>query len=155
MNPEVIGPFKGDYNWLSNMYIAPFEVNNILYNSVENYYQASKRDLWYSRADLEHFAILNPYESKKKGRQFTLRADWEQIKLDVMKVGIYTKFSTHKDLHALLLSTGSTPLVEINYWHDNFWGDCRCPKCSNIKGKNMLGKILMDARNYFYLNLKQ
>lgn len=78
MTNELIGPFKGEYSWLSNMYVAPFEINSILYNSVENYYQASKRDLWPNRSELEHFAMLNPYKSKKKGRQFTLRADWER-----------------------------------------------------------------------------
>ena len=38
-------------------------------------------------------------------------------------------------------------LIEGNYWHDNYWGNCLCPKCKEIEGQNQLGKILMKVRS--------
>lgn len=41
-------------------------------------------------------------------------------------------------------------IVEGNYWHDNYWGNCTCDKCKNIEGQNKLGKILMKIRMMRY-----
>ena len=46
----------------------------------------------------------------------------------------------------MLLSTGDVAIIEGNYWHDNFYGQCTCEKCAG-KGKNKLGKLLMDIRS--------
>ena len=46
-----------------------------------------------------------------------------------------------------LLSTSNATLVEGNWWHDNFWGDCYCPKCKGIPGANTLGRLLMELRS--------
>jgi len=32
-------------------------------------------------------------------------------------------------------------------WHDNYWGNCYCFKCKDIKGVNKLGEPLMDIRS--------
>ena len=45
-----------------------------------------------------------------------------------------------------LLSTKDRELIEGNFWHDNFWGDCSCKKCQDIEGGNRLGKLLMEIR---------
>jgi predicted NAD-dependent protein-ADP-ribosyltransferase YbiA (DUF1768 family) len=50
------------------------------------------------------------------------------------------------ELKQKLVNTGEILLVEGNCWHDNFWGDCYCPKCFNRMGKNMLGRLLMKVR---------
>ena len=80
-----------------------------------------------------------------------LRSDWEQIKIVVMRVGLILKFSANPQLKTQLLNTNNDMLVEGNYWHDNIWGDCYCPKCVNITGKNYLGKLLMETRETFQL----
>jgi predicted NAD-dependent protein-ADP-ribosyltransferase YbiA (DUF1768 family) len=36
-------------------------------------------------------------------------------------------------------------MVEDNWWHDNYWGDCHCFQCFRI-GINMLGQIWMQVR---------
>lgn len=56
------------------------------------------------------------------------------------------KFSRNTNLKKLLLDTKDAYLIEGNWWHDNYWGDCYCPKCSKTLGKNMLGTILMRVR---------
>jgi predicted NAD-dependent protein-ADP-ribosyltransferase YbiA (DUF1768 family) len=46
-------------------------------------------------------------------------------------------------------------MIEGNWWHDNFWGDCYCnnksgkhPECLK-PGLNKLGLLLMNLRRYF------
>lgn len=46
-----------------------------------------------------------------------------------------------------LLLTQDEDLIEGNWWHDNIWGDCSCPKCKDIPGKNRLGILLMEIRS--------
>ena len=61
---------------------------------------------------------------------------------------VYAKFSKNENLRQILLSTKDEELVEdTTGWHDNIWGDCSCPKCQYIKGRNKLGKILMQVRD--------
>jgi hypothetical protein len=50
------------------------------------------------------------------------------------------------ELREWLVATYPIPLVEGNYWHDNYWGDCSCNKCQATPGINKLGKMLMDLR---------
>ena len=62
-----------------------------------------------------------------------------------MYQGLKLKFSD-PILKEKLLATGNEKLEEGNWWHDNFWGNCYCPKCKNIEGVNKLGKLLMLLR---------
>ena len=79
------------------------------------------------------------------GRHVTLRPDWEEVKVDVMREGLRHKFK-NPSLRAKLLATGNEELMEGNTWHDNTWGNCVCQKCQNIPGRNMLGMLLMELR---------
>ena len=63
--------------------------------------------------------------------------------------GLNYKFKQNNDLAELLLKTKYLKLVEGNKWHDNYWGQCYCYKCSNIKGYNILGIMLMKIRKNF------
>jgi ribA/ribD-fused uncharacterized protein len=90
-----------------------------------------------------------PGEAKRIGRAVTLRPDWEAVKDRVMWTGLVAKFSQHRDIRQLLVGTGLAILIEGNYWHDNYWGDCVCERCSEIPGKNMLGEELMMLREAY------
>ena len=66
------------------------------------------------------FSSLTPAEAKRKGRHVPLRHDWDE------------------------------ELVEdTTSWHDNIWGNCGCPRCRNIHGQNLLGKALMQVRDFY------
>ena len=56
-----------------------------------------------------------------------------------MEMCVFRKFR-NPHLKELLLATGTAELIEGNTWNDTYWGVC------NGKGKNMLGKTLMDCR---------
>ena len=77
---------------------------------------------------------------------FLLREDWEDVKLEAMRLSIELKFSQNKTLLNQLLQTKNEHLEERNDWGDFFWGTV------DGVGENNLGIILMETRNY-YLNL--
>lgn len=68
------------------------------------------------------------------------------MRVDVMRDVVHTKFGSNPDLAGQLIATGDAELIEGNYWHDNFFGNCICPVCAKTPGQNWLGKILMDER---------
>ena len=59
---------------------------------------------------------------------------------------IRNKFSQTPILGSWLKETYPKLLIEGNYWHDNYWGQCKCNRCTRYKGRNTLGKILMQVR---------
>ena len=126
-----------------NLYEAGIDYNGIHYLNNEAAFQAQKcltdEEKW-------EFAYLSAAKAKRKGRQVSLRADWGQVKIGIMEEIVRCKFTQNPHLADRLLKTGSRKLVEGNTWHDNFWGNCSCPKCAGKEKKNMLGKILMEER---------
>jgi predicted NAD-dependent protein-ADP-ribosyltransferase YbiA (DUF1768 family) len=62
-----------------------------------------------------------------------------------MLQGLRLKFDI-EELANMLIATGDAALVEGNWWCDNTWGNCSCPKCENIPGQNRLGTLLMQVR---------
>ncbi|QDU94018.1 NADAR domain-containing protein [Lignipirellula cremea] len=57
-----------------------------------------------------------------------------------MREAVLAKFTQHEDLRELLLSTGDAKIVEHTE-NDDYWGDG-----GDGRGKNMLGRVLMDVR---------
>ena len=135
--------FKEENAFLSNFYESSITLEGINYPTVEHAFQAAKS----LGADVRHkiASATTPGGAKSLGRQVCLRPDWEQIKDSVMLECVREKFK-NPELRAKLLSTEDEELVEGNWWHDNYWGSCHCPKCLHIEGKNKLGKILMQVR---------
>lgn len=143
---STINRFEGQYNFLSNFFPSPWVmVDDITFDSVEKAYQASKTII-----SVEREKFLDPTltcgMAKRLGREITLRANWEQIKLSIMEDLVRQKFSDYR-LRTLLRDTFPVVLVEGNYWHDQFYGDCYCNKHDTTPGHNWLGKILMKVRD--------
>ena len=155
----MIDSFRGHYSFLSNFYYASQIINGVVYPTNEHFFQACKTLI----LD-EQIAIINapkPGIAKQMANprgyklpngaifKITIRQDWEDIRIGVMNMGIEAKFSQNIPLHNELMLTQGTNLCEGNWWHDNFWGDCRCPKCLGSPGLNMLGRLLMAYRSRF------
>lgn len=107
----------------------------------EHYFQAQKF------AGTEHEEAVRLAQSAKiaaemgRDRKRPLRPDWEAVKEDVMREVVRAKFTQHKELRELLLSTGEAELIEHTK-NDNYWADG-----GDGTGKNRLGKILMEIRD--------
>lgn len=144
-----IGPFKDEYRWLSNFWIAPTQIMSLTYSTTEHFYQAMK-----CADPLERHEILRaetPGQAKRLGASVAIRPDWDEIKVSVMRIASFSKFSQSRELANRILSTGDEEIVELNHWHDNFWGRCTCDDCvenPDVIGKNNLGMILMDVRSH-------
>jgi ribA/ribD-fused uncharacterized protein len=136
---DKISGFFGEYRFLSNFWAAPIDIGSIIFPTNEHAYQAAKslqRHEW--ALILDH---ASPGRAKKVGRQLTLRPDWEEIKLEVMREITRCKYDQHPDLKEKLMATKGIELVEYNTWGDVFWGVC------GNAGQNHLGKILMEYRD--------
>lgn len=135
---------------LSNFFVEPDET------TVEHEYQAAK-----THSLVDKVAILTAAtakEAKMMGRSVTLRKDWDDVKVQVMRDLLLVKFLDHTSCAQYLVDTGDEYLVEGNWWHDNFWGRCNCYSCRNKFEQwkpgdevppvgNHLGLLLMEIRD--------
>lgn len=144
----MINKFEGKYEFLSNFYHSEIIYDGILYPTVEHAFQAAKIFPFTKENEAIRKRIsklTTPGKAKYTGRSVHLREDWEDVKDDVMYTCVKEKFKI-PELREKLLQTGDEMLVEGTTWHDNYWGDCSCPKCVHIQGRNQLGKTLMRVR---------
>ncbi len=134
-----IDKFFNEHAFLSNFYDSRVFYDGVSYPTVEHAYQAAKTLNPVERSKIRMAKTAG--EAKKLGRGVTLRKDWENAKVRVMLDLLREKFSD-PGLRHQLLDTGDVELVEGNSWGDKFWG----VDSKTGKGKNMLGKLLMQVR---------
>jgi ribA/ribD-fused uncharacterized protein len=128
----------GDF---SNFAPYPIFLDADRWPTSEHYFQAQKfLDPTYRRRIR---ASKSPMIAARLGRsrKQPLRHDWEDVKVEVMLRAVRAKFSQHGELRTLLLSTGDATIVEHTE-SDSYWGDG-----GDGSGSNMLGRILMQARD--------
>jgi ribA/ribD-fused uncharacterized protein len=134
------GSKEQPYGCFSNFSAHGFELDGLWWPTSEHYFQAQKF------AGTPHVEEVRRAQSPKqaamrgRSRARPLRADWEEMKDEVMRRGVLRKFETHADLYAVLLGTGDEEIVE-NAPGDYYWG---CG--ADGSGKNRLGQILMEVR---------
>ncbi len=138
-------------NWFSNYERLdyPIECEGMFFHTVEAFYQANKipRENAVLRKKVSE---MDPASAKRfcsfRSRNFVLRPDWEQIKIEVMRYALNIKFGEGTYWRRRLKETEGL-IIEHNNWHDNIWGDCNCPKCKRQPGQNLLGRLLMEIRD--------
>src|SRR5579859_6398932 len=129
------------YGCFSNFSAHGFELDGAWWPTSEHYFQAQK----FAGAP-QHMEEVRRAQSPKqaamrgRSRARPLRADWEQVKDEVMRRAVLCKFETHADIREILLATGDDEIVE-NAPKDYYWG---CG--ANGTGQNKLGQVLMDVR---------
>lgn len=144
------------YGCFSNFYNIEFvdEEGTKFYNS-EQYFMLQKCKLFDPNGST-YKAILsekNPTKVKALGRKINNYNDeiWEKQRYDVMKKGVYLKFSQNQDIKNILLSTDNKILYEASPY-DKIWGigfnTTDAQKTSNRTkfGRNLLGKVLIEIR---------
>jgi len=138
----------------SQWWVAPFEVEGIVYRTAEHWMMAAKAELFHDNDTLQKIlGCETPEKAKELGRlvQHFDPVVWERHKYDIVVNGSYQKFAQHAELRSYLLSTGDKVLVEANPV-DRVWGigitsdDPAAGDPALWKGENLLGFALMEAR---------
>lgn len=143
---KIINSFNGHFVFLSNFSPHSFvDLKGVEWKTVEHFYQAAKTN------DFKQKIVIaeadTPGKAKRFGQEVDLIKDWNRKKISVMYRALKMKFDQNPDIKKKLISTFAYKLVESNYWHDNYWGNCFCDKCDKIRGQNYLGNILMIVRD--------
>ena len=128
------------YGYLSNFAPYPFEINGLIWSTLEHYFQAQK---FLDKAIQEKIRRLkSPMDAALEGRnrENPLRSDWEVVRDDIMRLAVFEKFRQNPAIRRELLATGHATLIEHTK-NDNYWADN-----GDGTGKNMLGIILMETR---------
>ena len=143
----MIEKFEKPYKEYSNFYpcIIVYYRDGLTYPSVEHAFVAQKTTEYFFKRLIAALDADAAGLARARGRMIKLRPNWDLMKLRVMRELVTIKFS-QPQFEKVLLSSNNEELVECNYHHDNFWGNCLCEKCKNIPGLNHLGKILMNIR---------
>ena len=131
----------GDHEYMSNFAHYAITIDGIEYKTTEHYFQSKKFEGTSYETKVRKASGAMEAARLGRDRSFPLRKDWEQVKDDVMRVAVEAKFRQHRGLAKKLLETGTATLVEHTV-KDSYWANG-----GNGKGKNMLGKILMEVRS--------
>ena len=148
--------------WLSQHFIAPIIINNVLYNCNEQYMMAQKAVLFHDE-DI-HSQIMkspDPRKQKKLGRLVDGFRDeiWDLHKEQVIYNANYAKYTQNQHLQQKLLSLtfANRMFVEASR-SDRVYGiglsvqdrkaDMRC----NWKGQNLLGMVITRVRDELLSN---
>ena len=128
------------YGCFSNFSPHGFDLDGFWWPTSEHYFQAQK---YINTPYADQIRTANsPMIAARLGRsrKQPIRADWSEVKDDVMRRAVLRKFTTNTDIREVLLSTGDAILIEATS-DDYYWG------CGTKgTGLNMLGKILMEVR---------
>jgi N-glycosidase YbiA len=143
------------FGFLSHFYPSVIEIDGETWPTVEHYYQAQKSDNpTYRRAiraaesaSKAKRLAAHPTASGKQGKDSWFRAhgrlprpDWDEVKLDLMRVADWAKFTQNEDLREQLLATEDAELIE-DASSDSFWGIG-----PDGAGLNWGGRVLTEVR---------
>lgn len=147
---------RDGFGFLSHFHPSPIVLDGEDWPTVEHYYQAQKSDDPDYKAAIR--AAVHPGPAKRLAappsapRRISQqswfrktgkppRADWHDVKLDIMRRADRAKFTQNRDLATLLLATGDAELVEDSP-AEPFWG-----VGPDGTGLNWAGRVLMDVRD--------
>lgn len=133
--------YEQDFYVLSNF--SSFQINwdGMLFPTAEHLYHFRK---FTSDAEMAAKILFasSAHDAFQIAQQFKhlRRADWDDVKVDIMREILREKVKQHEYVRRKLLQTGDRELVE-NSWRDNVWG-----WGPNQDGQNLLGKLWMEIR---------
>lgn len=139
--------FGRPYFEFSNFFPRPVELDGAVWPTTEHYFQAQKfadaefRDLIRRRATPPDKEFIL---AQRKERDVSIRPDWEEVKVGVMRRALRAKFSQHADLALVLLGTGEASISESRS-RDAYWG----PGADGTgRPQLMLGRLLEETREW-------
>lgn len=141
-------------NWMSNFAHSVFTDGVNTYQNTEQYFMYQKAIFFGDDKTAQD--ILNattPNEAKTLGRQVKNYDDykWNMVRYHHMYIGNLLKYTQNPELGNKLKGTNNLILVECNP-RDPIWGiglsaeEAVLVTPNEWKGKNLLGRVLMDVR---------
>ena len=110
------------YGEFSNLSPHPIVVDGMVWPTSEHFFQAQKFAGTEHEEAIRHASTPDKAAKMGRDRKRPLRADWEEMRNDVMQLATYCKFTQHPELRQLLLDTEDACLVE-HTTNDHYWGD--------------------------------
>jgi ribA/ribD-fused uncharacterized protein len=132
---------KEPYGCFSNFSRHAITLDGRIWATTEHYFQAQKYIGTFRYDQIANSESPRIAADLGRDRAVLLRADWEQVKDEVMLKCVREKVLQHPEIKKLLMSTSDAEIIEDSPI-DWYWG---CGKDGT--GKNMLGKILMTIRD--------
>ena len=148
-------PALNEHKEFSNMHEAPIQVEGITFPTVEHYFQWAKaKQFGDAAAQAKILKTPSPKSVKAIGKKVTPfdDAQWSERKDQVMRTAVKAKLMQHPEILKKLMDTGDRLIGEANP-RDKYWGigtssdTAFAKKPERWKGKNTMGKILMDLRS--------
>ncbi len=134
------------YGCFSNFYPCKFTWQGIEFNCSEQAFMWAKAT-YFNDTETANQILLetDPKKIKKLGRKVKNFDEdkWADVRYRFMLTINRVKYTQNEDLRNILLSTGKATIVEDSPF-DYIWGTGR-----DDSGQNLLGKILMELRDYF------
>jgi N-glycosidase YbiA len=130
------GRDRDAFGFLSHFHPAPIALDGATWPTVEHFYQAQKSDHPGYRTAIRNAVspgmakrLAAPPDAPRRVSQQSWfrkhgtlpRADWADVKLDIMRRADWAKFSQNPPLAALLRATGTADLIEDSPF-EPFWG---------------------------------
>jgi ribA/ribD-fused uncharacterized protein len=110
--------------------------------TVEHGYHWRKFNNHKPRVAAEILATGSPWAALRVERQYATarRADWQVVKVDVMRELLRAKLAQHEDVREILTLAGTRTIIENSPW-DGFWG-----LGPDGDGQNQLGRLWMELQ---------
>jgi ribA/ribD-fused uncharacterized protein len=134
--------YEQDCYVLSNFSAFNLQWSGLTFPTSEHCYHWLKFAPHYTALRDEIAAAPSAHEAFKlaERNKHCRRADWDEVKVGIMRDILRAKASQHEYVRRKLLATGDRMLIEDS-WRDDFWG-----WGPNRDGQNMLGKLWMEIR---------
>lgn len=135
-----IDNFTGDYSFLSMEFPCEFFLNAVKFKSATAAYYAQKSpdiNAW------NKFARLNPNKARQKASSLPEPDDYEENKYEYLYRANKAKFDSNDSIKEYLCKTKGKELINNVPYREEYLG------VFNGKGKNMLGKVLMQIRDEY------
>ena len=127
------GPVRG------GMYLA-----ELVWTTSEALYQALKG--LDPKAQVRIAGAATPREAKRIGRSITMRSDWEEVKVEAMRLALLAKYKCGRSGLATSLAKSRAAHIVEESVHDAWWGAKPVGR-DRLEGENVLGCLLVELRD--------
>ncbi len=143
--------FNGEKNVLSNFYGHTLQDEGKSFKNSEQIYQWRKA-VCHGMDDtaIKILEAEKPWDAKRLGEKIKSSPQWEESKVNVMRMALQVKLENCAEFKTKLLDSGTKILVECT--QNRFWGsgltreETLKTSPSDWPGRNMMGELLTEIR---------